>query len=576
MLNRAVLNRTVFGLSALCLASSAAALAQFAVPVPPPGPPVEGAQTLTAPGTAVETAPAPAAPGRASVARTVSINAVTIAGNTAFPSSLLLGNAQNLTGPAVTITAIEQTRTAIVNRYRAAGFVYSAVNAHIQSGTLHFIVAEGHVTSVKLAGRPGAYGNQVLADLDPLLQDRPVTTSELERSLLLASDTPGVAVRGVLTPQSQDPGALGLVAQVSHAWFSGEITADNRAFRATGPEEILGQFNLNSLTRFGEQTQVELYHTPNNTNSFGEIVESVPLGGTGLGVQFYGGAGEADPNGSLKALGYDGFTRVFGAALSDKLIRSRQQNLIVTLNVDGLESAISTSASGEKSLTSYDSLRMARLQLLDTYSDSWLGASRLAQDSVNLRLSHGFSILGGQHSDAARLPRIDENANFTKINGDIERLQTLAPVGSIGSLAVKLGIAGQFSNDVLPPAEKYYLGGESYDRGFYYGQVTGDKAAQITAEPRYDLRLPERKYLPTVSSIEFYGFYDWGEVWQNAALDLPHSLRSAGGGIRIMLGARAEIEGEAVERFTRDPQGEGPNISPLPHAAYYWKLDYRF
>ena len=41
-------------------------------------------------------------------------------------------------------------------------------------------------------------------------------------------------------------------------------------------------------------------------------------------------------------------------------------------------------------------------------------------------------------------------------------------------------LAGQWSGNVLPPAEQFYLGGARFTRGYYAGQVPGDKALAAT------------------------------------------------------------------------------------------------
>ena len=41
---------------------------------------------------------------------------------------------------------------------------------------------------------------------------------------------------------------------------------------------------------------------------------------------------------------------------------------------------------------------------------------------------------------------------------------------------------GQWSGDILPPSEQFYLGGSQYTRGYYSGQVPGDKALAATVE----------------------------------------------------------------------------------------------
>ena len=54
-------------------------------------------------------------------------------------------------------------------------------------------------------------------------------------------------------------------------------------------------------------------------------------------------------------------------------------------------------------------------------------------------------------------------------------------------------IAGQYSNDVLPQQEKYFLGGDRLGCGFYAGEVTGDSAVIGSIELRAtsELRLTE-------------------------------------------------------------------------------------
>jgi hemolysin activation/secretion protein len=49
--------------------------------------------------------------------------------------------------------------------------------------------------------------------------------------------------------------------------------------------------------------------------------------------------------------------------------------------------------------------------------------------------------------------------------------------------------AGQWTNDILPQAEKFYLGGNRLGRGYYAGQVTGDRAWAVSMELQYNIAL---------------------------------------------------------------------------------------
>ena len=101
-----------------------------------------------------------------------------------------------------------------------------------RNGQLRFVVTEGRIASVKLDGDIGPAGTQVLRFLNRLTEKQPIDSATLERYLLLAQDVPGVTLRAVLEPSTDQPGALNLIAQVSRQAVSGLATIDNRAFNA--------------------------------------------------------------------------------------------------------------------------------------------------------------------------------------------------------------------------------------------------------------------------------------------------------------------------------------------------------
>jgi len=560
----------------LLLALASAARAQ---PVPNPGSPLPGVMRPAEPAVASPTPNAPqAAPAAVANNVTVAISDVVVEDATAYPPQSLQSMVGGLTGPSVPAAAIEAARTAILNRYRGDGYVYTTVNARIHDGHLRFIVTEGRIVEVKLDGNIGPAGTQVLRFLRHLTTIQPIDTKSLERWLLLAGDVPGVSVSAVLNPSTEDPGALTLVARVSRKPVTGQLSADNRAFRQTGPEELLALTDFNSFTSLGERTEVSLYHTFNDTETFGQASEEFFLGGSGLKLKIYGGAGETVPSGSLRVLGYDGVTRVFGLQLSYPWIRSRQQTLNVSASFDGVESEIDTNtgSGGAAVRSSFDSLRVLSLNADYTRLDLFAGAALPATDIASLHLSQGLPIFGASRNGDPTLPQLGERVDFTKVSGEADRTQALfTPFGG-GNVSVRLAATGQYSGDVLPPEEKFYLGGPHFDRGYYYGQVTGDSAMETSFEPLLDTKLPPAPYLKMPLSAEFYGFYDWGETWENLKQDQDHVLRSIGGGVRFYIGERAEIDLEGVSRLTRTPNGSPPLVSRLQSSIFYWGAIVRF
>jgi hemolysin activation/secretion protein len=522
----------------------------------------------------------PAGPGQRMPAMEVAVRSVSVEGATAYPAPRLAPLLAGLTGPAIPLARIEAARLAILDLYRADGFVLTTVTANLDAqGNLRVIVVEGRIAEVKLEGDIGPAATQVLRFLNHLTEERPVSSAALERWLLLANDVPGVGVRAVLRPSTGEPGALTLVAQVTRQAVSGLATADNRAFRLTGPQEGLAVVDLNSVSEFGEKTELSIYHTNGNTQNFGQGAEEFFVGGSGLRVRLYGGYGETTPSEFLRAIGYHGYTTVFGASAIYPVIRAREQTLNVSAYLDAIETEIKTiSPSGVGSIRQgRDSLRVGRIGADWARQDLLLGDDRSAVNTASLRLSQGMPFLGGIGNDNPTPSRVGERTDFTKFAFQLVRTQTLFAPWPDATVALKGLIAGQASGDVLPPAEKFFLGGPEFTRGFYSGEVTGDSALAWTAELQLNTSFEASLFgrLLVVAS-QFYAFFDRGEAWQNQATDRDVSLSSEGIGLRLNLTRYTEFDVEGVIRNTRLPQSASGAVKAEKADAAFWRVLTRF
>jgi len=543
-------------------------------PLLPPRPPRVGPEAPAAP-----IAPTPLA-GNA----THQVARLEVSGSTAYPSGDLAGLTAGLVGAATPEQRIEAARAAIVSRYRDDGYLYTTVNAVLDGSTLRFVVTEGRIADIKLDGDIGPAATQVLRFLNHLTDERPLRQASLERWLLLSSDVPGVTIRSELVP-TDTPGDLLLVGHLSRRPVTGLVSADNRAFRQSGPQEGLAVVDFNSFSEYGERSEVSVYNTFTGADVFGQASFETFLGGSGLKLRIYGGAGIAYPTGNLRAIGYEGITRVFGGALSYPVLRERQQTLIVSGLFDAIESDISNTLGPgfSRQRASFDSLRVLRASADYTRFDILLGSAHPATDSIIVRLSQGLSALGATANDNPTPGRQNGRVNFFKANGQISRLQTLASFPGERSLALQETVLGQVTPDVLPSEEEYFLGGPHYNRGYYFGQVTGDNALISSAELQFNTPLPVPGFLlaqmPSWISLgeltsQFYAFYDYGRTWQNQNVDPNRTLNSTGGGARLFLTSHLEVDLEGDLRIDRYPNGTGG--PRLPGSAFYWNVTARF
>lgn len=543
----------------------------------------------------------------------IAVNQVELLGARLF-EAVLLPELQALKGPATSLNDLNKAREHILLYYRDRGYPLVAVSLRIDrpTGLVAFNVTEGRIVDVKLEGEAGKEGDvgpageMVLKILRNLTKSEVIDSDTLERYLLLAQDVPGITLSTVLNPSATDPGALTLIAQVSRAGLaipgapfgsiSGQVSADNRAFQLTGPIEGLGVLDINGLTAYGDKTEFSFYHTFPNSQNFGQVSTEFLIGSQGLKLRLYAGEGVNHPTGSLAALDYAGFTDIFGGQISWPVIRTRQQSLSLYVALDALESRVDNGSPAVR--TSADEVRVLRVGEEFTRWDNLLGnllggnlfgGSKTdpqkpdtgslylpATDVVLVRVSRGLDFLGGYHGPEIppAVARDNEQHNFTAIKFEASRTQTLFHPWDGASVALMAFATGQYTPSVLPPAEEFYLGGSRFTRGFYSGQVPGDKALAATAELQLNTTIDLSAVgAHTEVQSQFYLFYDWGEVWQNLSTNEGARLASAGGGARLQMTKNVELDLEALARFTREPP---PLTSDINGIGLYWRVVGRF
>ena len=516
----------------------------------------------------------------------VRVTSVRLTGNVALGDAALMALLQPLVGEEVPLAAIEDARIRVISAYGQAGYPFVTASAGVTPGAggvaLTISVVEGTIAAVKLDGDIGPAGTQVLRFLEPLVGGGAITTSRLERALLLAGDIPGVTVRSVVRPlQGGEAGALELVAQLTRRPFSGYLSVDNRGYRLTGPVQGLFNIGANSFTSLGERIEATIFQTEDWEQSFGQISGEAFAGASGLRLRLYAGAGLSRPGSFLSHIGYEGRTTVAGLSAVYPIIRSRPMNLFTSAQFDYFNSEVDVGDVRQ----SLDEVRTLRAGFDGNMLDTLVRfAPAPGSTAGNIRLHRGVPWFGATSStDLPGAGRVQSDFEFTKWSGEISRTQPIWSPADGMMFSLFGVVAGQYSSDILPLSEKFVLGGSRLGRGFYAGQVTGDSAIGTSVELQLDVR-PQPFAMPGFTgelvdvqpSAQFYLFYDYGRTYENLTTDPNRRIESYGGGVRVFLTDSTQVDVEGVHRLTRNVDGAGSGVSALSETAGFFRLLTRF
>jgi hemolysin activation/secretion protein len=365
---------------------------------------------------------------------------------------------------------------------------------------------------------------------------------------------------------SAGPGAVELVAQLKRKPYDVQFQYDNRGSGELGPNEGLLSGASNSFTNFGERIEGLFFNTFNREQIFGQVNVSAFIGDSGLRALGYAGRGNSEPGGVLAPLKFDNDLTVASAGLSYPLIRSRRLNLSLEGSLDYYDSPLLITVFSPP-LRSEASLRILRGGGSLDFQDAFF-ANLPAGNLATLKLSQGLPTWGA-FSDM----RLGNTVAFTKVTSEVTRVQTLPSLGNV-TTALKVSLGGQYTEDVLPPSEKYFLGGFQFGRGFFNGEITGDRALGSSTELQFNTSFHN---VPIVAEkrrldVQFYGFFDYGKTWDLGPLAEDEHIASFGIGARSDLTRWMFVELEGVRRLTTNPTGGGPAVNNLSDYAAFSRL----
>jgi len=430
---------------------------------------------------------------------TVRVSRFQFAGNTLLGQEALSQAVSSFTDRPLALPQLKEAADAITTAYREAGWTVRAFlpKQEINGGVVTIQIVETVFGSASLQGKqPERIEAARLIDMAQanLPKGQPMHANDLDRTLLLLDDLPGVSVAGNLVEGERDGETNLLISAVDEALLSGNASMDNQGARATGIERLSANLNLNSPARIGDLLSTNLMQTQGTSYTRGSY--SLPVGNNGARAGVHASSlrykvlESYDP----AAAGTRGTADTAGLDISYPLHRSQLSNVNLTWSYDDktLENYV------RDNLESNYKIKASSFGINSNRIDNWGGGGSTSASAIVTqgRVNNEGSINEQGDINGARVG----GPSYSKFNLYLNRLQSIT-----SDLSFYAALSAQATNKNLDSSERMYLGGATGVRAFPASEGGGASGHTLTLELRQRL-----DYAFTLT-----GFYDYGHVTVN-------------------------------------------------------------
>jgi hemolysin activation/secretion protein len=423
----------------------------------------------------------------------VLIKSIRLSGNQDIPSATLEGLLTGLIGQPQSLAQLNNAARRITNYYRAQG--YAVARAYlpaqdITDGQVTISIIEGRIDSYRIRNQSRLADATTAAYLAQIKSGSTIKSDQIDRSLLLLQDTPGVGGSRATLQPGASVGTSELLIELDPAQaITANASLDNYGSRYTGEVRASANAALASPLQLGDQLALNLLSS-GSALSFARIAYQIPLGSDGLKA----GAAYFDTRyrlgkefAALDATGQASSTSVFAAY---PFIRSQQANLSGTAAYEHkrLSDRINSTATA-----TYKQVKLTSIAMAGNLQDSLAGGGITSAD-ISLALGQlNINSPAALALDAAA----QTNGRYSRIAYSASRLQRVSD-----SSLIQLQLAGQQASKNLDSSEKFALGGANAIRAYPQGEASGDEGLRATVELRQTLS----------ANLQGIAFYDWGNV----------------------------------------------------------------
>lgn len=480
------------------------------------------------------------------------VRAFEISGNTLLPVDVAAASVQPFTGSDRSFADIEQARLALQSLYQQAG--YGAVQVtvpeqEVTGGVIQFKVIEARLARIDV--QEGQHHNRenILAALPELREGRSPNTRDLARSLALANESMVKQTLVTLNTGSQIGEIDAKVAVKDDKPWHGFISAENNGSEESGGDWRLSAgishgniFNRDHLVAVQAITSIE---NPDDVQILGGYWK-VPLPELGDAIEL--SASYASVSGNITAAGGSMGYQAAGYSAGARYVHNLEpfgdykHNLSAGLDYRLIETE--TKITPDYSLT----------PLSIAYGGSLLRPEAQTRFALSYARNLGFANKG---STARLLANGGQDKQY-----DVARASISHNLNLKGGWDVLLAANGQWTNEPLPGAEDFGVGGAASVRGFEEREIAGETGVRAGVEVTTPVVLKRGN-----AALRLVGFADFGQVADELA-GTDTAVASAGLGARLRIGDTALIKVDAA--YVLDGGGVRDEDPGRIHASLVW------
>ncbi len=482
------------------------------------------------------------------------VTRIEISGNTRIETSILQALVASAEGRSVTLPELVALAGRITDYYRAHGYPLARAIIPAQTmreGVVHIEVIEARYGKVGVNNQSGVRTGLLESTLADLKSGTVVSQAELDRSLLLLSDIPGLQVNAALRPGGEVGSSDLQVDTKSSAPVIGNVTVDNSGDRYTGRARIGANVDALELLHQGDVLGLGVLSSGGNMN-YGRLSYDALLNGEGTRVGVGYSALHYRLGGDLSDLDGHGTAQDGSVFVKQPLIRGRDLNLYAQVQYDHLKLNDDIDVSDIETRRHLDDVTAS---LTGDVRDSLLAGAVNTWAASGTYGRVGFDNTPAEAADAAAA---DTRGRFSKWNLSLARLQGL---GANDALYVEAG--GQWTTGNLDPSQQLVLGGPTSVRAYDVSAISGDTGWQATVELRHTY------------PVRWYGQWQTIAFVEDAHLTINKTVFATGPNTASLTGAGVGLNWAGPDQWTvgvtvAAPFGSRPELLGSTSSVRAW------